>query len=198
MWRFVVGHVLPREGQAVLRIVHQSVEPVFGWDGGGVKSQRLAIRRGHENLLTPVAKDVACEIWPTPGAAAFRSKDSFLRPGFPIPFRDRREAKELPEQISIPPDGPTVRAWFWTDVVALRISQAARPAPRFRPTMSRVSVSDEALANVHTGTVAPNRLTRTSIMNSRSRSLEAHGFIFIFADEKKFESRAVGIEIADV
>ena len=85
---FVVNDVLPRNGQAVLRIVHQGVEPVLGRNGRGVEAEGLAIGRGHDDFFAPVAEDVGGEVWAESAAASVECEDAVLRAGFLVPFSD--------------------------------------------------------------------------------------------------------------
>ena len=61
MRRLVVGDVLPGDGQAILRIVHQGVEPVRRRQRRGVNAQLLAVVGAPDDFLAPVAEKIGAE-----------------------------------------------------------------------------------------------------------------------------------------
>ena len=61
MRRLVVGDVLPRDAQPVLRVVHQRIEPMLGWNGGRINPQFLVVGRAPDHFFAPVAENVSAQ-----------------------------------------------------------------------------------------------------------------------------------------
>src|SRR6266545_7135329 len=57
----VVADVLPRDGETVLRVVHQGTEPMLRRDGGGVDAQLLVVGGAPDDFLTPVPEQVRAQ-----------------------------------------------------------------------------------------------------------------------------------------
>ena len=88
--RLIVGHVLPGDGETVLRVVHQSSETVLGRNRGGEDAKFFVVRRAEDDFFAPIAEEISAEsrrrFGAVVGDATLRGEDVFKRGAFVVPL----------------------------------------------------------------------------------------------------------------
>ena len=88
--RLIVGHVLPGDGEAILRVMHERVEAVLGGDRRGKNAELLVVGSAENDFFAPVAEEVDAEsgggFGAIVGGASFGGEQRILGFLFPIPF----------------------------------------------------------------------------------------------------------------
>ena len=59
--RLIVGDVLPGDGEAILRVMHERVEAMLGGDRRGENAELLVVGGAENDFFAPVAEEVDAE-----------------------------------------------------------------------------------------------------------------------------------------
>jgi hypothetical protein len=99
--RLIVGDVLPGDGKAILRVVHEGVDAVLGGDGGGIDAHGFVVLGAEHDFFAPVAENVAAEARSLFGAVVRQAveggEDGFKGLLHPVPAEDAIAIEEEAE-----------------------------------------------------------------------------------------------------